>query len=223
MIQSALAKLIYVSILNADFRFLADQIAAAEEGGADGVHVDVMDGHFVPNISLGPQIVSAVRATTSLTIDVHLMIERPERLLEAFISAGANSVTIHQEATPHARLALDEIHKLGADAGLGLNPGTAVSQAEESISEIQTLLVMTVNPGFGGQKLIPETIGKVARARSLLDEHKSAAHLQVDGGVTIEHIGALSKAGADLFVAGTSVFHAPGGPAAGVRALRADL
>jgi ribulose-phosphate 3-epimerase len=151
------------------------------------------------------------------------MIERPERFLEAFISAGANSVTIHQEATPHARLALDEIHKLGADAGLGLNPGTAVSQAEESISEIQTLLVMTVNPGFGGQKLIPETIGKVARARSLLDERKSAAHLQVDGGVTSEHIGALSEAGADLFVAGTSVFHAPGGPAAGVRALRADL
>ena len=218
-----MTKQIYVSILNADFRYLADQIAAAEAGGADGVHVDVMDGHFVPNISLGPQIVSAVKASTKLTIDVHLMIERPERLLESFIQEGADSVTIHQEATPHARMALDLIHQHGARAGLGLNPGTPVTHAAECIDQIQTLLIMTVNPGFGGQALIPETIGKVARARAWLAKHNSNAALQVDGGVNVDNAGALSEAGAEIFVAGTSVFHAQQGPASGVKTLRAVL
>jgi ribulose-phosphate 3-epimerase len=214
---------IYVSILNADFRYLADQIAAAEAGEADGVHVDVMDGHFVPNLSLGPQIVSAVKASTKLTIDVHLMIERPERLLESFIQEGADSVTIHQEATPHARLAVDLIHRHGARAGLGLNPGTPVSLATECVDQIEMLLIMTVNPGFGGQALIPATISKVARARAWLAEHNSNAALQVDGGVTVDNARALCQAGAEIFVAGTSVFHAPNGPAAGVQALRAVL
>jgi ribulose-phosphate 3-epimerase len=211
---------IYVSILNADFRFLADQIAAAEDGGAAGVHVDVMDGQFVPQIGLGPQIISAVKAATDLTVDVHLMIERPERLLESFVDAGADCVTIHQEATPEARRAIDQIHQLGAHAGLGLNPGTSISHATECLDDIQTLLIMTVNPGYGGQKLIPETIGKVARARALLDEHQCPANLEVDGGVTVKNIGALKSAGANLFVAGTSVFRAALGPAAGVKSLR---
>jgi ribulose-phosphate 3-epimerase len=223
MIRAKVTSKIYVSILNADFRFLADQIAAAEEGGADGVHVDVMDGHFVPNISLGPQIVAAARAATRLTIDVHLMIERPERLLESFVREGADSVTVHQEATPHARLAIDQIHQLGALAGLGLNPGTPVGQATECVDQIETLLVMTVNPGFGGQALIPSTIEKVARARALLDKHNSAANLQVDGGITTQHIGALNAAGANVFVCGTSVFHHADGPASGVRSLRGAL
>jgi ribulose-phosphate 3-epimerase len=217
------SKQIFVSILNADFRYLADQIAAAEEGGADGVHVDVMDGHFVPNLSMGSQVVSAVRACTRLPIDVHLMIERPERLLESFIAEGAHSVTIHQEATPHARLAVDLIHREGARAGLGLNPGTPIGHAFECVGHIETLLLMTVNPGFGGQSLIPETIGKVARARAWLGKHNSDAALQVDGGVNAHNARALSDAGAEIFVAGTSVFHAPTGPADGVRALRAVL
>jgi ribulose-phosphate 3-epimerase len=214
---------IYVSILNADFRYLADQIAAAEAGGADGVHVDVMDGHFVPNLSLGPQVVAAVKASTKLFIDVHLMIERPERLLESFIQEGADSVTIHQEATPHARLAVDLIHGHGARAGLGLNPGTPVAHAAECVDQIEMLLIMTVNPGFGGQALIPETVDKVARARAWLAKRNSNADLQVDGGVNVDNARALCQAGAEIFVAGTSVFHAPQGPAAGVRALRAAL
>ncbi|MFN0073219.1 MAG: ribulose-phosphate 3-epimerase [Chloroflexota bacterium] len=216
-------KRIFVSILNADFRFLADQIAAAADGGADGVHVDIMDGHFVPNLSLGPQVVSAVRACTGLTVDVHLMIERPEHMINAFVEAGADSITIHQEATPHARLVIDQIHRLGARAGLALNPGTALSQATELLQDIETLLLMTVNPGFGGQALIPSTIEKVQRARSWLDETQSAAALQVDGGVKLENIASLSHAGADVFIAGTSVFKVNTDPAERLRALRQQL
>jgi ribulose-phosphate 3-epimerase len=223
MIPVVVTKSIYVSILNADLGRLAEQIAEAEEGGAEGVHVDVMDGHFVPNLSLGPGIVEAIRKCTRLEIDVHLMIERPEGFLEAFTAAGADSVTIHQEATPHIRLAVDRLHDLGVHAGLALNPGTAISSAEECVLDLETLLIMTVNPGFGGQALIPRTIEKVRCAREWLTRKKSCARIQVDGGVKTHNIHQLSAAGADLFVAGTSVFQADDGPAAAVRSLRALL
>jgi ribulose-phosphate 3-epimerase len=214
---------IAVSILNADFRALAAEIAAAEAGGADLVHVDVMDGHFVPNLSLGPVIVDAVRACSRLPIDVHLMIERPERLLDPFVEAGANRLIIHQEATAHVHRAVQVIHSLGAQAGLALNPGTPVELAEPMLRDIEALLLMTVNPGFGGQQLIPSTVEKVAHARALIDAAGVEAELHVDGGVRLSNVHLLCNAGATVFVAGTSVFQEDGGPARNVERLRQAL
>lgn len=218
-----MAHKIAVSILNADFRTLAAEIAAAEAGGADLVHVDVMDGQFVPNLSLGPPIVAAVRSCSRLPIDVHLMIERPERLLDIFTEAGANRVIVHQEATPHIHQTVQAIHRLGAQAGLALNPATSLALAEPMLREIEALLVMTVNPGFGGQTLIPATIEKVAHARALLDRSGVDAELHVDGGVRLTNIHVLCEAGATVFVAGTSVFQEDGGPSHNVGLLRQAL
>jgi ribulose-phosphate 3-epimerase len=208
------------SILASDFARLADEIRAVEAGGADWVHLDVMDGHFVPNITIGPPVVRAVRACTSLPLDVHLMIEHPERYLEAFAAAGANVLTVHQEACIHLHRTLQHIRELGVKAGVALNPATPLATVEEVLPMVDLLLVMSVNPGFGGQSYIEGTTDRLRRARVLLDDLSSDAELEVDGGVEPSNAGLIASAGASVLVAGSSVYGHPGGPTAGVRALR---
>ncbi|HAT36895.1 MAG TPA: ribulose-phosphate 3-epimerase, partial [Gemmatimonadetes bacterium] len=171
------------SILSADFARLSDEIEVIEEGGAEWVHVDVMDGHFVPNITIGPLIVDAARRSTNLPLDVHLMIENPDHYLEAFVQAGADIVTVHQEACTHLHRTIQKIHELGAKAGVALNPGTSLETIRDVLPYLDLLLVMSVNPGFGGQSYIEESTAKLGRARAMLDEVGSDAELEVDGGV----------------------------------------
>ncbi|HZU05198.1 MAG TPA: ribulose-phosphate 3-epimerase [Chloroflexota bacterium] len=209
------------SILSADFGHLADQVQAAEAGGADYIHIDVMDGLFVPNITMGPLVVEAVRRATRLPLDVHLMIQAPERYLEAFVAAGASILTIHAEACTHLQQALARIRALGARAGLALCPATPLAVVEEVHEDLDLLLVMTVNPGFGGQRLIPATVGKVRRARALLERLAAPVELEVDGGINPETAPAVVAAGAETLVAGSAVFSAPGSVAENIAALRA--
>lgn len=211
------------SILAADFTKLGEEIAAAESAGADWIHVDVMDGRFVPNITIGQFIVEACRRVTQLPLDVHLMIEKPEEHLETFAKAGASGLTVHVETCPHIHRTLNHIKSLGCKAGVVLNPGTAIEAIEPVLGEADLVLVMSVNPGFGGQKFIPESVGRVAEIRQKLDALGSSAWLQVDGGVDEKTISQLSKAGATAFVAGTSVFKHPQGIDAGIDALRSSL
>ena len=194
------------SILSADFSRLREQVQRAEEAGADYIHVDVMDGRFVPNITVGPLIVDAVRRSTTLPLDVHLMIVEPERYLEDFIHAGASIVTVHQEACVHLQATLARIRTLGARAGVALCPATPVGTLEDITSDLDLLLIMLVNPGFGGQKLIASTIQKVRRARDLLAEARSSAELEVDGGVNADTARDVTAAGATVLVAGSAVF-----------------
>ncbi len=194
------------SILSADFARLGEQVRRAEDGGADYIHVDVMDGRFVPNLTVGPLIVEAVRRTTSLPLDVHLMIEEPERYAREFVEAGASILTVHQEACRHLQATLALIRSLGARAGVSLCPATPVSVLEDVTQDLDLVLIMTVNPGFGGQSLIPATIGKVNRARKLLRETDCLAELEVDGGVNVETAPRLVGAGAEVLVAGSAVF-----------------
>jgi len=194
------------SILSADFARLGEQVRRAEDGGADYIHVDVMDGRFVPNLTVGPLVVEAVRRTTSLPLDVHLMIEEPERYAREFIEAGASILTVHQEACRHLQATLALIRSLGARAGVSLCPATPVGVLEEVIEDVDLILIMTVNPGFGGQSLIPAAIRKVHRARKLLREMDCAAELEVDGGVNLETAPRLVAAGAEVLVAGSAVF-----------------
>jgi ribulose-phosphate 3-epimerase len=194
------------SILNADFGHLADQVRQAEEGGADYIHVDVMDGAFVPNITLGPLVVEAVRRATSLPLDVHLMIEEPRRFLPELAGAGADILTVHVEAVRHLHGTLAAIHDAGLKAGAALCPATPLSAVEEVLHQLDLLLVMTINPGFGGQRLIPETLDKVARARAMLDRADARAELEVDGGVKPENVQELVTRGARVIVAGTAIF-----------------
>jgi len=208
------------SILASDFARLADEIRAVESAGADWIHLDVMDGHFVPNITIGPPVVRAVRACTELPLDVHLMIEHPDRYLEAFADAGANGLTVHQEACVHLHRTLQRIRELGVKAGVALNPATPLATVEEVLPMVDLLLVMSVNPGFGGQSYIDATTDRLRRARVLLDEMAPQAELEVDGGVEASNAPLIVSAGASVLVAGSSVFRHPGGPAAGVRALR---
>lgn len=208
------------SILNADFGFLADQVQRAEHGGADWIHVDVMDGIFVPNLSLGPMVVQAIRRATSLPLDVHLMIEDPRRYLAAFRDAGADWLTIHLEADRHPHRTLGEIRGLGARAGLALNPGTPIAAAEDLLAETDLLVVMSVNPGFGGQPFIPTTPAKLRRARQVLSERGSACELEVDGGVKLEHIPEVVRAGASVVVAGSFIYQGAGTVEENVAALR---
>ena len=210
------------SILNADFGHLADGIQQAEAGGADWIHVDVMDGLFVPNISLGVPVVEAIRRATSLPLDLHLMIEDPRRYVARFRDAGADSMTIHLEADRHAHGTLGEIRRLGARAGLALNPGTPVSLATDLLDELDLLLVMSVNPGFGGQSFIPWALHKLHDARMLLDTRNPRCELEVDGGVKLEHASRVAQAGATVVVAGSFVY-VEGDPASNVRALRRAL
>jgi ribulose-phosphate 3-epimerase len=208
------------SILSCDFSRLAEEISAVEAGGADWIHVDVMDGHFVPNITIGPVITEGARRATGLPLDVHLMIEDPDRYLDAFVGAGADIVTVHQEACRHLHRTLERIRELGARAGVAVNPATSLESIRNVLPNVDLLLVMSVNPGFGGQAYIPGSTSKLRAARAMLDEVGSAADLEVDGGVTTSNAQEVAGAGATVLVAGSAVYRHAGGAAEGVRALR---
>jgi len=208
------------SIIAADYMALGEQVAAVEAGGADCLHVDVMDGMFVPNITMGPGLVEALRRATRLPLDVHLMIREPERYLETFVKAGARVLTVHVEAVTHLHRTLAAIRSLGIEAGVALNPATPVGALEEIVTEADIVLVMSVNPGYSGQTFIPRSESKTAAVRALLERTGSSARIELDGGVDVTTIGRLARAGASVFVAGSAVFGAPD-PAAAVRALRA--
>jgi ribulose-phosphate 3-epimerase len=207
------------SILASNFSKLGEEIGAVEQGGADVIHVDVMDGRFVPNISIGIPVVESLRKATRLPLDVHLMIDRPERYVEEFVRAGASRVLVHQEATPHLDRALAMIREAGAEAGAAINPATPVAMLTEVLDKVDTVLVMSVNPGFGGQKFIPNTIEKIRTLNQWRARYNAAFRIEVDGGVELENIAELAQAGANTFVAGTSIFHTPD-PAAAARQLR---
>jgi ribulose-phosphate 3-epimerase len=208
------------SILNADFGRLAEQVQAAEAAGADYLHVDVMDGQFVPNISLGPAIVEAIRRATSLPLDLHLMIEEPSRFLSEFVAAGANIMTVHAEAVRHLHATVSEIQEAGVRAGVALNPATPLSAVEEIVEQLDLLLIMTVNPGFGGQAFIPETLDKIARARAMLDARGARAELEVDGGIKVDNIAEVVRRGARVVVVGSAIFVGGAGITANTAALR---
>ncbi len=209
------------SILAADFANLGAAIAAAERGGADLIHVDVMDGHFVPNLTVGPPVVRSLSRVTTVPLDVHLMIEEPDRYVEAFVEAGAKMVSVHVEVLPHLQRTLSFIRSLGAAAGAVLNPSTPVNALSEVAADVDFVLVMTVNPGFGGQAFLPQSESKIRRVRALLDQAGSPAPVEVDGGIDLETVGRVVTAGADILVAGSAVFHAPD-PEAAARELKAS-
>lgn len=197
------------SILSADFGRLAEEVRAVDAGGADWIHVDVMDGRFVPNITIGPVVVEAVRKATRLPVDVHLMIVEPERYVEAFAKAGADIVTVHAEVSPHLHRTLQAIRGAGARAGVVLNPSTPLDAVEYVLSDVSLVLLMSVNPGFGGQSYIPAVTEKVRRLRRMADERGLELDIEVDGGIKASTVGAVAEAGASAFVAGTAVFGAP--------------
>jgi ribulose-phosphate 3-epimerase len=207
------------SILSADFARLADAIAHIEAGGADLVHVDVMDGHFVPNITIGPPVVAALKRVTKLPLDVHLMITDPDRYLEAFVQAGASMLTVHAEVLPHLHRTLTQIRSLGVRAGVAINPSTPVSAISDVTAQMDHLLVMSVNPGFGGQTFIPHSLAKITAARELLAANGSQAVIEVDGGVDRENAASIIRAGAEILVAGASIF-GTGDATEATRALR---
>ena len=195
------------SILSADFTKLGEEIKAVEGAGADYIHIDVMDGHFVPNITIGPMIVAAAKKVTDLPLDVHLMIESPENFIDEFAEAGSDIITVHAEACRHLHSTIQMIKKAGLKAGVSLNPATPLTSIEEVLGDIDLALIMSVNPGFGGQSFIESSLGKIKRLRKMLDERGlSAVELQVDGGIKIDNISAAAKAGADVFVAGSAIF-----------------
>ena len=214
---------IAASILSADFTRLGEEIAVSESAGADWIHVDVMDGHFVPNITMGPVIVEACRRATKLPIDVHLMIEKPEKFLEAFARAGASGLTVHVETCPHLDRTLLDIKTLGCKAGVVMNPETPVREIEPVLHLADLVLVLSVHPGFSGGKFIPESVAKVADLRKKLDALGSSAWLEVDGGINAETLPKMKDAGATAFVAASAIFKHPQGIMAGIQTLRAQL
>ena len=195
------------SILSADFGRLGEQVVEATRAGADYIHVDVMDGHFVPNITVGPLVVAAIRSHTDLPLDVHLMIEAPEKYIQQFAQAGANIITVHVEVCPHLHRVVESIKELGVKAGVSLNPSTPLTAVDEVLSALDLVLLMSVNPGFGGQQFIESTVGKTARLRHRLDELGLAAELEIDGGINAEIAPRVAKAGARVLVAGAAVFN----------------
>jgi ribulose-phosphate 3-epimerase len=211
------------SIIASDFTHLADEIAACESAGADWIHVDVMDGHFVPTITVGPLFVEACKRATKLPIDVHLMVSNPDQQLESFCKAGANNLTVHVETCPNLLQTIEKIKSLGCTAGVTLNPLTPASALDEVLPLVDLVLVMSVTPGYSGQAFMPEMIGKVEEIRNKLNALRSQAWLEVDGGMATETIPLMYKAGANVFVAGTAAFKHSQGVAAGIRALRDSI
>ena len=199
-------KLIAPSILSADFSRLNEEISAVESAGADWIHVDVMDGHFVPNITIGPAVVASIRKTTKLPLDVHLMIENPECYIDDFVKAGSDWITVHAEATVHLNRTVAMIRERGIKAGVSVNPATSLCQIEPILSKIDLLLIMTVNPGFGGQKFIEGSLARIERAKEMIRTTAPEVLLEVDGGVTLKNIRSISDAGADILVAGSAIF-----------------
>jgi ribulose-phosphate 3-epimerase len=204
--------LIAPSILSADFARLGEEVREAEAGGADIIHVDVMDGHFVPNLTVGPLVVRALRSITALPLHVHLMVEEPERMIDSFCAAGANLITVHVETCPHLQRTLQQIAECGAQPAATLNPDTPLDTIEPALDQAALILVMTVNPGYGGQTLIPFALDKVRHLRRMLAERGSAARIEVDGGIHAETLTAAVEAGANILVMGSAIFGDPAGP-----------
>jgi ribulose-phosphate 3-epimerase len=195
------------SILSADFSRLGDEVRAIDLGGADYIHIDVMDGHFVPNITIGPLVVAALRKITAKPLDVHLMIENPDRYIADFVQAGADLITVHQEAVPHLHRTVQLIKSFGKKAGVSLNPATPVSTLDVLLDDLDLVLIMSVNPGFGGQSFIPATLAKISALRQRIIARGLTVEIEVDGGVKTDNIAAIAAAGADVFVAGSAVFN----------------
>jgi len=199
-------KKIAPSILSADFSRLGEEVKAVEEAGADLIHVDVMDGHFVPNITIGPLVVAGLKKLTSLPLDVHLMIEKPERYIEAFAQAGSDWITIHAEVCPNLKRMIKKIRQLNVRPGIVLKPATSLKTLFPVLDDLDLVLIMSVNPGFGGQSIIPSTLKKIERLRKIIDQNHYVLEIEVDGGIKVENIGEVSRAGGDIFVLGTGIF-----------------
>ena len=199
-------KLLAPSVLSADFSRLGEEVKAVEKAGADWIHIDVMDGHFVPNITIGPLVVSALDRVTDLPLDVHLMIENPDLFLDDFIDAGSHTIVVHAEAATHLQRTLSYIRQRDCMAGVSLNPATPLNVLDHVLPDLDLVLIMSVNPGFGGQSFIPQILDKISDLRDILDSFQRDILLQVDGGVKVDNIGEIASAGADVFVAGSAVF-----------------
>ena len=215
--------LVVPSILSADFARLGEQVEAAQAGGADRLQIDVMDGRFVPNITVGPLVVEAVRRHTTLPLEAHLMIVEPERYVADFASAGADLIIVHQEVSPHLHRTVQQIKGLGKRAGVAVNPATPLAMLQEILNDVDLVLCMTVNPGFGGQSFIQSTLGKIERLRAMIALHGAQCDLEVDGGIHTETAPLVVRAGANVLVAGSAVYDDPEGVAAGIARLRAAV
>jgi len=211
------------SILSADFARLGEQVAEVTKAGADYIHIDVMDGHFVPNITIGAPVVASIRSWTHLPLDVHLMIEEPDRYISQFVNSGANIITVHTEACPHLHRTIQLVKEFQVKAGVSLNPATPLSLIEEIIPYVDLLLIMSVNPGFGGQTFIPESLQKISRLRRMLDDKMSNAELEVDGGITLDNAPGIVKAGARVLAIGNTVFKAKEGISQALQKIREAL